>query len=54
MDLTHATASNAPLAPRACPTIDFVELILSLVLFSPNNDAIAADSVLSLKGVDVP
>ena len=27
--LTHATASSAPLAPRACPIIDFVELTLT-------------------------
>ena len=27
--LTQATASSAPLAPKACPIIDFVELTLS-------------------------
>ena len=51
---TQARASTAPAAPRRCPVIDFVLLILRLYACSPNTFCIADISATSPKGVDVP
>ena len=50
----HTSDSRAPAPPSRCPVIDFVDEIGIRAAWSPKTSLIAAVSVESLAGVDVP
>ena len=54
MASAHTAASRAPVAPRRCPVMDFVEEMLICRACSPNTSLNAFVSMASFMRVDVP